>query len=256
MNSGKQGRIVHNGKRKADSKKYLDSENGGKWTLHHLPQPALCFSLSSRFFFLSKKTDFSLPLTQALLQLSFLKKIQPKLPSLASFLFSSPRPLLLSLFFKTSLAPAPFLPFLPLPILKARTSLMFLLNQQASPSALAFSPSSSPPLSVTLQLPKDSSFLPVSLFFHKPSPALLFTHQQHGFFPQQHGLLALLLPVQSGFPPAEKGVPPSLFQKEMQISKKKTLPRVPHKRGLQICLSSVELTSARNVNTEVKSKCE
>ena len=107
------------------------------------------------------------------------------------------------------LAPAPFLPFLPLPILKARTSLMFLLNQQASPSALAFSPSSSPPLSVTLQLPKDSSFLPVSLFFHKPSPALLFTHQQHGFFPQQHGLLALLLPVQSGFPPAEKGVPPS-----------------------------------------------
>ena len=50
MNSGKQGRTVHNEKRKADSKKYLDSENGGKWTLHHLPQPALCFSLSSRFF--------------------------------------------------------------------------------------------------------------------------------------------------------------------------------------------------------------
>ena len=91
-------------------------------------------------------------------------------------------------------------------------------HQFSPPSALAFLPScSSPP----------------SLFFDKPSPALLFTHQQHGFFHQQHGLLALLLPVQSDFPPAEKGVPPSLFQKEMQITKKNTLSRVPHKRGLQ-----------------------
>ena len=52
------------------------------------------------------------------------------------------------------------------------------------------------------------------------------------------------------------GSRPPLLQ--MKIS---TLPRwstnMPwSKRGLQICPSSVEFTSVRNVNTEVKSKCE
>ena len=93
-------------------------------------------------------------------------------------------------------------------------------------------------------------------FFSKPPPASLFMHQQAWF--SSSPAWPLPCPCSPSF--WRKG-PPFLSKKENAKKSSPSLFRAPlppllHKKGLQICLSSVELMSVRNVNIGVKSKCE
>ena len=108
-----------------------------------------------------------------------------------------------------------------------------------------------------------------------PSPFLIFSPSSSSFTPSSRFLPSrashYLLPcssLQVWAPPTPAWplpclflsshlVVPPLFKREMPRREKKTLPPGPLiKGGLQICPSSVELTSVRNMNTGVKGKCE
>ena len=103
--------------------------------------------------------------------------------------------------------------------------------------------------------------IPDFFFFSSPKTLQIFFSQLLSIFP----IFLYLLPTTpkiSLFPPHKKNHCPPLSHACCPKFSHASLPQKssngyrPKNEGLQICSSSVEITSIRNMNTEVKRKCE